>query len=579
MIRQTMRSLALAAVGLALAGGAWGQVLRQATNPAFMVAAEYFGASAGREIQSSKFGPPGVTETPTDLPVRPYVSLTVSGDTAAATPSITGGNTADITFTLGGATFSETVAPANLDRRNGGCDTEAKQDLQVALQSGGARGDHSATFRVTAPDAGLASGNIICFWVPNVQATLVTVSAPGVMPAVSGVTVTASITQGVTNNNPFPTVISGDNVDAAGMPTGDSNASGTPGGITDRTVFTAAPALTTSLGEGGMALVALADRTKIASGGVADPSAMDPATATMGLSVGSLSIAPAANAAMIWKLDGSGAVATASTDGGAVDTLDATLGGQVMLSVGGPFQAGDKVVFGSGATARSVSPSGGTAGTAVELKPVTDMGIVYVPGGTGTLTPSTFAAGAMYSFNSLDNNNNLPIMMSTGRIDYDGITVQAYAYGVVRGGGTEQSVIRATCNAPSGMCQVFADCTGQDGESYFGGPVPIPAGATGRVDSDDIALALGGGWDSGRGSCDIYSTHDLAVQHMVRTGTGLINNSAVVGRDLDEDTSAIDAIKMVVDDICDSVGQGDPATVDDAEVDTVCQPVDTTPEP
>ena len=551
MIRQTVRSLALAAVGLALAGGAWGQVLRQATNPAFMVAAEYFGATAGREIQSSKFGPPGVTETPDDLAVRPYVSLTVGGATGAG--AITGGNTADITFTLGGATFSETVAPANLDRRDAGCDTATKGALQVALQSGGAKGDHSATFRVTSPDAGLADGNIICFWVPNLQATLVTVSAPGVTPAVMGVTVTASITQGVTNNDPFPTVINGNNVDAAGMATAD-NTSGMPGPITDRTVFTAASALTTSLGEGGTASVALADRTKIASGGVADPSADDPTMATMGLMVGSLSIAPAANADMIWKLDGSGPVATASTDGGALDTLDASLGGQVKLTVGGPFQDGDKVVFGTGATARQVQPGDdGMASTAVELKPTTAMGIVYVPSGTGILEPSTFAAGGMYSFNNLDNNNALPIMTSTGSIKYAGIEIEGYAYGVVRGGGIESSIVRATCNAPSGMCQVFASCRDQSGMSYFGGPVEIAAGATGRIDSDGIAAALGGGWDSGRGACDIYSTHDLAVQHMVRSHDTLINNSAVVGRDLDENTDKIDAIQKVVDNICNSV--------------------------
>ena len=579
MIRQTMRLLALAAAGLVLAGGAWGQVLRQGSNPAFMVAAEYFGASAGREIQSSKFPPPGVTESdPADLPVRPYVSLTVGGATTSDTPTITAGNTADITFTLGGATFSETVAPANLDRRNGGCDSATKANLPVSVQIGGAKGDSSVTFRVTSPDdAGLANGNVICFWVPNVQATLVTVSAPGVMPAVMGVTVTASIAQGVANNNPFPTLINGNNVDTTGMPTAD-NSSGAPGPITDRIVFTAAPALATSLGAGGTGLVSLADRTKIASGGTADPSAADPSMAAMGVSVGSLSIAASPAAGMIWKLDGSGAVATASTETSGLDTLDASLGGQVMISVGGPFQDGDKVVFGTGTSARQVEPDeDGMASTAVELKPVTDMGIVYVPGGAGVLKPSTFAAAAMYSFNSLDNNNSLPIMTSTGRIDYAGINVEAYAYGVVRGGGIDTSYGRATCEAASGMCQLFADCTDQDGMNYFGGPVPIPAGATAVIDSDALAGALGGGWEKGRGRCDIYSTAPLAFQHMIRSHGLLINNSVVVGRHLDEDTSTAEAIKEVVDDICASVGNADADGAVGGEADYACMPVDTMP--
>ena len=281
---------------------------------------------------------------------------------------------------------------------------------------------------------------------------------------------------------------------------------------------------------------------------------------------------PEPKAASIWQLDGGGAVINDDGD------LDSSLGGQITLSVGGPFQDGDRVVLNLGETARSVAPEGGMATTSLALEPRTTP-VVYVPGGTGILKPSAFALMTKYAFNSLDNNDDLPIMASVGRISYAGIDVEGYAYGVVRGGGIESSVVRVTCNAPSGMCHVFADCMDQAGMGYFGGPVPIPAGTTGVIDSDDIAAALGGGWDSGRGACDIYSTHDLSVQHMVRSGDSLINNSTVFGRDLDENTDSIDAIKMVVDNICASVGSGDPETVDDAEVDTVCLPVDVSPAP
>ena len=567
MIRQTMRLVALAAAGLVLAGGAWGQVLRQTTSADFLVAHEFFGASGGREVLASKVDLDGTAEGTQ----APYVALTVGGTAVAV------GNAADVTFTVVGATFSETVSPANLDRRAANCGGERQNNLLVTgPTSGGAKGDSSVTFKVEVTGNELAADQAICFWVPNLQATLTTVSAPGVTPAEMGVNVTASISQGVTNSNPFPAVINGNNVDAGGMPTPD-NTTGNPGPITDRTIFKAAPALMTSLGMGGTGYVSLEDRTKVVSGGTPDPSA-DPAKAAMGVSVGTLSIALSSNAGMIWKLDGSGPVGTASTDSGPVDTLDATLGGQVMLSVGSTaFQEGDKVVFGSGTSARQVAPEGGMASTSVELKPTAGLPIVYVPGGVGILKPSAFAAMAKYSFNSLDNNNNLPIMASVGNIKYAGIEVEAYAYGVVRGGGMDTSYGRATCEAASGMCQLFADCTDQDGAAYFGGPVPIAAGATAVIDSDALAGALGGGWDKGRGRCDIWSTAPLAFQHMVRSHGLLINNSAVVGRSLDEgaDTGdAVAAVKMVVDNICGSIpGIQDLDTNMDGDQSTPCRTV------
>lgn len=568
MIRQTVRSLALAALSLALASGAWGQSLRQSASDAAMVALEYFGAAGGREIEASGFD----LDSTTTGQQRPYVALTPTAD-------ITAGNVANITFTLTGATFSQTVSPANLDRRATNCETATTEaGLSVSVESGGARGDSSVTFRAEIPNgATFGSGSAACFWVPNVQATLANLSPPGTPPAmqVMGVAATATIAQVVTNSNGFPAKISGPatgDVDSEGRTSTETGFTTAIVGSSPNApsrIFTGARALVTGLGEGGMAMVALADRTKIASGGTPDPSASDPTMAAMGLLVGTLSVATAPNAATaIWQLDGGGFVVDSDGD------LDGSLGGQIMLSVAGQFQGGDKVVFDlPGESTRSVTPSDGMADTSVELAPGTTP-IVYVPGGTGILEPSAFAAGAKYAFNSLDNNNNLPIMTSVGTISYAGIEVEAYAYGVVRGGGMESSIVRATCNAPAGMCQVFASCRDQDGDTHFGGPVSIAAGATGVVDSDMIAAAVGGGWDSGRGSCDIYSTHDLAVQHMVRSGHSLINNSTVVGRDLNENTDAIDAIKMVVDNICASVG----TTADSNDVtmtitgETVCEP-------
>ena len=363
----------------------------------------------------------------------------------------------------------------------------------------------------------------------------------------------------MTNNDPFPQAINGPDVDHDM----DADTDDIPGPIplAGKIIFQAVPALTTGLGGpvAGEALVALAERTKIASGGVADPSAANPRNATMGVLVGRLSIRASTGAgSTIRKLDGSGFVSPSE------GVISPDLGGQVMLSVSGPFQEGDKVVFGSGSSARQIRSADGVASTAVDLEPGMTS-IVYVPGGAAILKPSTFVAMAKYAFNNLNNNNALPIRPSTGTIGYAGIEVEGYAYGVVRGGGVESSIVRVTCEAPSGMCQVFGDCTDQDGMSYFGGPVPVPAGATAVWNSDAIAgVLLDGGWDSGRGRCDIFSTAPLAVQHMVRTGHGLINNSVVVGRHVDEDTTTEDAIQRAVNNICNSVGTTDIDGDDDA---------------
>ena len=571
MIRQTVRSLALAAVCLSLAGGAWAQVLRQSTSTPAVVALEYFGAAGGREIQSAGFD---VDADPADRTstVRPYVALTVNNG------PITTGNVAEITFTLTGATLSQSVSPANLDLRSSCTDAATQSGLSVSVSGGGAQEDASVTFRteVTA-GGGLADGQAICFWVPNLQATLANLAPPGSPPSM-GVAVTATIEQGVTNQNAFPGRISGpvggdvdanDDEDAL-----DGNEVGSSPNAPGR-VFSAMPALLTMLEPGGEALVSLKDRTKI-SRGVADPSVKESAKAPMGLSVGALSIATAPAAASgIWQLNGTANVV------GANGAIDASLGGQVMLSVGGPFQDGDKVVFGKAPSAREVMAEGMMASTALELKPGRTT-IVYVPSGTNLLEPSTFVAMARYAFNSSDNNSALAIKPTSGEVKYDGIEVEGYAYGVVKGDGMDMSYGRATCEAPSGECEMYVQCTGQDGTPYFGGPMKVGSGQTAVISSDDLAMALGGGWETGRGRCEIFSTAPLAFQHMVRSGHTLVNNSVVVGRGIDENVD--DGIQAVVDRICASVGTGDgqqdgadngEGGTFDTDVDTACMPVDT----
>lgn len=549
------------AAGLLLAGGAWGQVLRQVTSVSQNLALEHFGGEA-RMIKVSAFD----VDPDDAVDQRPYVGLNVSNGPISA------GNVAMVTFTLSGATFDQAATPTNLDQRAAGCAgaRTSPSVVEASVSSGGARGDASVTYRVEVTDTGntgLADGQAMCFWVPDLSATLATVSAPGVNPPVRGVNVTASIdtSGGTAVGSPFPGRISG-------MTDIDSDDSGTVEGAEvgnatnlDRTLFMAVPALTARLVRGDTGYVNIADRTKIATGGTPDPS-VSGRDRTMGLRVGTLSVM--LSSVDIWKLDGSGTLSDTA--------LDSSLSGQINLSVSGRFQSGDKVVVGSGPTALIGTPSGPMAEVSVPIGTAA-LEIVYVPGGVDVLKPGAFAVGGAYLFNDRRNNNAM-IMASTGLIRYAGVEVEAYAYGVVRGGGMDESFARITCEATAN-CQVFADCTDQDGMGYFGGPVMVEAGKTVIVNSDMIAETLEGGWASGRGRCDLHSTGELSFQHMLRSGTTLVNSSAVVGRGLDERAAgmtddAIEAVQKVVDNICASTpGIQDLDTTMDGDQMTPCRTV------
>lgn len=543
MIRQMVRSAALFAAGLLLANVAWGQaVLRQSSSMPQLVAAEYFGGEA-RMVQVSNMDIVQ-PETPNGQQ-RPYVELNLTG------AAIDDGNTADITFVLTGATFDQPVSPNLLDQRATGCPSGTGaaapgDDIEATVREGGARGDSSVTFGVEVTDTAagtLATGQSLCFWIPDLSVTLATVSAPTVTPPVRGVNVTATVIKPIaTTGSTFPSRISG-------PATGDTMEGGVGSAPnTDVRILQATPALTASMGMGDTAYVAITDRTKIATRGTPDPSAGDPTSAMMGLRVGTLSVG--VSQMSIWELDGSGYLPTDAVDGG--------LSGQIDLSVGGRFQSGDRVVVGSGPTALMAEIDGMMAEVTVQTAVISGMPIVYVPGGVDALKPGTFTAAGAYLFNDRRNANG-PIGMSQGEIKYAGIDVEGYAYGVTRGGGTDRSFVRVTCETTA-PCAIFADCTGQDGEEYFEAAPPIPGGATVAWNSDDIEGLMGDDWTNasmdgrGRGRCDVLSNGELSVQHMLSRGDALVNSSAVVGRSLDLRADRARAqIDMVVDNICDSV--------------------------
>ena len=559
-----MRDFAVAtawvAAGLLLASGAWGQapVLRQVTSDAALVAWEHFGGEP-RLVQASEFDLDDVAAGDQ----RPYVGLNVDGAAIGA------GSVAEITFTLDGATFEQTVGPSHLDQRQTGDCSGARVDgLASSVASGGARGESSVTFRAEVRDAGgagLAVGQSVCFWLPDLSAALANVSEAGAERPAMGVNVTAGIRSVRSIGAGFPAAINGNNVDAAGMPT-PNNESGSPGPVTRKTLFRAVPALAASLGTGATGYVILSDRTRIAFGGEPDPSRK---TQRTGLRIGTLSVGPSeeAKAGRIWKLDGSGRLDD--------DAVDATLSGSVALKVAGLFQDGDKVVVGTGRAALEGTPSEGMAEVRAPLGVIDGLPVVYLPGGTDDLRPGAFTLAAVYLFNDPRNRRNAMILpMSTGLIEYIGVSVQGYAYGLFAGGGTDVSFLRVTCEDRAD-CELFLDCRSADNVDHFSPKLDVPAGATAVWSSDAIAGMLGGGWTSETGHCDIHSTGELAVQHMVRSGGRLHNHSVVIGRSLDDDAMA--GIKAALDDICASVGSADPDGDPSTDDRTPCVPMEAAP--
>lgn len=550
MTRHVRRASALILASALFAAGAWGQTttLRQWAD-SIDVASEYFGTADGRELGRDVKGEDNA----------PMVTITVHDDTAIDGGGVIGvGNIARITYTLKGATFAETVSASNLT----GAQLGGSAALETEIVEGGAEGDSSVTIEVE-----VAGGNItgdtdvgnhmavdptdtdipkIMFEVPMLQATGTVLSSDpttGRATAV-GVAITSSIAVRRARDNPFPGRIQGADADHV---TGDSPAVGPKVdaiGVDQSQVYnTMMPALSFSWAAPYSVTEQVDVRNRqviIPLGAMAkDPSVRDQSEAGPALRVGQINITTPSTIPMDLGGEDPAVVTTDNADPPApLAASDYELGdglsGDAVITVAGPFQSGDKIYLGT----KGMSISGGVAMGSVDIESLLQsegMTVIYVPGGVDDLKPSTFAATAKLDFDDSDNSSRAtagpPITrgVSVGNLEYFGFTNQGYAYGIVRGGGTDSSHVRVTCESGSD-CVIFADCTDQAGMNYFGGPVQIGARETAVVSSDDIAAALGGGWDSGRGRCDMVANGSLSVQHMVRAGHTLINNSVVVNK-------------------------------------------------
>ena len=532
MIRHMTRPAALLLSGVLLASGAWGQdtVLRQSATMV-SIASEYFGVPEGREVGrdvSPGSGAPTVTLTLAD-------DLT---DTNTSPTGVTAGNVARVTYTLTGATFSATVNSSALDGVDATASSNNNFEITTEVVAGGARGDGSVTFEVTVDDL-MDLGDALVFSVPQLQVIpAVLLADPNTgAPKNVGVGVGTELAVRKATGTPFSPSIQDmtdtGKLDAAGknasdpVLVGSSQVYDTMGSALNfgwAGVSAASNVVSTALVE-----VTMRKQIRRLAAPATDPTGDNPATATPALLVGTLDITASAGA----PKDLGGRDAAVDTTGTPPELGD-KLSGTVDVKVSGPFRSGDAVYLGE----KSLTVSGGLATGSISIEGLLQADapgqkVIYVPGGVDDLKPSTFTASAALSFDDSENASPAagpwPHYASSGEIRYRGYTPQGYAYGVVKGGGTDGSFVRITCASPVG-CKVFLDCADQSGMEYFGELDAIGGNATAVASSEMIASALGGGWSSGRGSCELVANAPLEVQHMVRAGHVLVNNSVVVNK-------------------------------------------------
>ena len=531
MIEQKMRSALLLFAGLALASGAWGQttIITQSMGGNLRLASEYFGTPDGREV---RFVLPDVSDFASAATSQPYIALAITDDDAqSGTGELGTNNTTMITFTLRGATFASSAGGTNLRYFEG---ASLGSKITVSVDSGGNRGDSSVTYEVETTDVIAVGDNpALYFFPPHLQVTPILLNPAETNPLaqIMGVTVTASIDgrDARSSSNPFPRSVRGSGTDRS---TGASIVNPLPDGEILRLI----PALSASLGTPGAVNVANVNimNRKALADGVAIRMAGQQRETTYGLMVGNLSITltPEGDSPRVLR------DADVTNDGG---TLDSSLSGTADVTVSGPFQQGDKVYLGEDRTSETskdfeMAADGRSMTVSVPIETMAGTNVVYVPGGVMDLIPGVFRASLALDFNDARNASRV-VGASSGTVQYAGITTQAYAHGVSRANDAAvTSFLRLTCagvTPPATGCNVFLNCSSEDGAPYFGdltGADLIPSGGTGAYSSGSIATALGGGWRQGAGRCDIMSNGTLEVQHMIRTsGNALHNNSVVIG--------------------------------------------------
>ena len=468
MFEQMRRAAVLLAVGAAFSSGAWGQdpTLSQGmTNPKTF-AAEFFGAPDGRLVGERSDG-----NDPTTLAVR-------VGDA-----SISGGNEANLTFSLAGATFAGRVSLSQFESTD--------DAVSFSLVGGGQEGDSEVTVRVDVAAGGFPATHVIGFTLPDLQVTPVVLD-PAAMTR--GVTGDASIEVTKSTGRSFP-----DTIGTIAEPSKDSD---------PVVLYSIVPALNIAWGGGiGTGSVDLMNR-KVLTGGSEEMPA--------GLPLGVLT------AAIVNAAKGLDETDTTADD----DVGFAEFAGKLVVTATGNFQTDDKVMLGDDMELTRSEDGGSFSGEIAIADAASDVLVIYHPGGVDDLLPATFNATAAVQYDDDGNASGAVEGQSTARIEYAGISLAAYAHGIVKAGGAATTYLRVAC-AGATDCSVFASCRDQSGGSHFGELGVVAAGGLEVYDSNEIGEALDGGWETGRGRCDLLSDGVLEVQNMLNQGSANVNNSLV----------------------------------------------------
>ena len=402
---------------------------------------------------------------------------------------VSAGNEADLTFSLAGATFASRVSLSQFES------TDA--DVSLSLATGGQKGDSSVTVHVGLAGDGMNDAAKIIFTLPDLHVTPVVIDDSGT----EGATVDASIEITTSAGRiTFP-----DEIIEVGTPMESERVDAAP-----EPIYELADALEITLGGGLDGQVDLMDRKVLTRANEMMP--------TGSLILGALRAQITGNDARILGEDNTAV---------ALDGLgDAGLQGMLVVTAAGNFQTDDKVMLGDAELTRSEDGGSYSGEIAIaDAEPGVD--ITYVPGGVDDLLPATFNATVAVQYDEeLNASGPVEGQQATATISYEGISLAAYAHGIVKAGGAARTYLRVAC-AGAADCSVFASCRDQSGESHFGELGVVAAGGLEVYDSNEIGEALDGGWEAGRGRCDLLSDGVLEVQNMLNQGSANVNNSLV----------------------------------------------------
>ena len=364
----------------------------------------------------------------------------------------------------------------------------------MSLAEGGQEGDSEVTVRVSVAAGGsFAQTEKITFTLPTLRVTPVVIDP---VAMTRGVTVDASIEVTTSTGQSFP--------DMVGF---DANE------VTDAdpvTIYNIVPALYIGWAEAvAEGEVDLMDR-KVLTGGSEEMPANLPLGTLTAVTMGNVTVRN---------------LEEEDTDNDPPVEL-ADLAGKLIITATGNFQTDDKVMLGEAELTRS--EGGGSFSGEIAITDASGPGIAvtYQPGGVDDLLPATFNATAVVQYDDEENASGAVEGQGTATISYAGISLAAYAHGIVKAGGAATTYLRVAC-AGATDCSVFASCRDQSGGSHFGELGAVAAGGLEVYDSNEIGEALDGGWETGRGRCDLLSDGVLEVQNMLNQGSANVNNSLV----------------------------------------------------